>query len=61
MESNQVNRGIIQVKDDDGLDQGGLSGSGEKESDSLNILKAEPTKFADGLDLVIIRVSDKGM
>lgn len=54
MESNQLARGIIQVKDYDGLDHCGLSGSSEKDSDSVYILKLEPTKFADGLVVMVI-------
>lgn len=48
-----MDKGIIQVKDR-GLDQGDRSRSSEKESDSVYILKVEPTKFADELDGVVI-------
>lgn len=56
-----MDRWIIQVKKNDGLDQDDLSGSGEKQSDSVYALKVEPTKFADGLDMVDLKVSVKGV
>lgn len=41
----------VQMTEDSGLDQGGSNGGNDMYLDSGSILKAEPTKYADGLDV----------
>lgn len=42
---------MIQATDDGCLDQGGSTGGGEKWSDSVCILRVQPTGFAEELDV----------
>lgn len=42
---------VLQVRDDDGLGEGGSSGVGEKWSHSVYVLKVEPTKFTARWDV----------
>ena len=49
--TNQETIVVLQVRDNEGLGQGGSSGVGEKWSHSVYVLKVEPTKFTARWDV----------